>query len=541
MNGLKAAVAHPPEDARRYVEAGYWTDDIQQDWLAAWADKRPDAPAAVCVDRTVSYGAMYDQARRVACGLLDLGLARGDVIGMQLPNSPETMAVFHGIEMMGGVAALLHMPYRAGELSPMLGHVGAKAVFCFNGLADYDAPATMRQVAEKVPSLETVIVIGGEAPADAVRFDDLIAKAPQEIADPPRPDDPAMIAFTSGTSASPKAVVHTYRSMASSFRIPVPTMGWGPDDIVLSAPPFTHAFGVIVLMTALCAGSAMAIMPAYSPPALAETIKETKATSICLGPAHIFANAAAGLLTPEIMASVRSAFVGGAACPPEAIQTLQDACPNGTVYQIWGMTEVLLAVVSPLDAPLDTRLTSIGTMAEGHDLRIVDANGTVLPPGEEGELQMRGPFLFHRYMDNDEANEAAFTEDNFFRTGDLMKVDRDGNLVMTGRVKDVVNRGGIKINPVDIELFMDKHPDVVQCAVVPFPDKTLGERACLVIVPAPGKHLSLDDLRGYLEGEGVAKLRWPEKVIEVASMPMTPTRKIIKGRLVQQIADQLEG
>lgn len=539
MSGLKTAVAHPAEDARRYIEAGYWTDETPQDWLAAWAAKRPDAPAAVTVTGTVSYGALYDQARRIASGLLALGLRRGDVIGLQMPNSPETMAAIHGIELMGGVVALLHMPYRAGELSPMLAHVRAKAIFCFNGQEGYDAPATMQQVRKKVPSLETVIVVGGKAPAGTVPLEDLLANAPQEIADPPRPDDPAMIAFTSGTSASPKAVVHSYRSMASSFRVPAPRMGWGPDDIVLSAPPFTHAFGVIVLMTALYSGSAMAIMPVYTPPALAETIRETKATSICCGPAHVFANAAAGLLTPEIMASVRSAFVGGAACPPEAIQTLQDACPNGTVYQIWGMTEVLLAVVSPLDAPFDVRLNSIGTLSEGHDLRIVDPDRNALPVGEEGELQIKGPFLFHRYMDNDEANEAAFTGDNFFRTGDLMHVDADGNLVMTGRVKDVINRGGVKINPVDIELLMDKHPDVMQCAIVPYPDKTLGERACLVVLPAADKHLTLDDVRAYLEKQGVAKLRWPEKVIEVESMPMTPTRKIIKGKLIQQVSAEL--
>lgn len=535
MTELSAALAHPREDVRRFVDAGYWTNETPQHWLADWAEKRPDAPAAIGIGEVVSYGELHDRARRVATGLIQHGFRKGDVIGIQVPNSWQFMVLLHAIQFMGGVPCLLHMPYRAGELGPMLTHVRAKGVVCYNGLADYDAPATMREVQKAAPSLETIIVADGQAPAGTLALADLLATEPSDIADPPGPSDPGLIAFTSGTSKSPKAVVHSYRTLASCFRLSVATTGWTQDDVVLSAPPFTHIFGVIVLTTALCAGSAAALMPAYSPNMLAETMSKTGTTSLCCGPAHVFATAKAGLLGPGTTKTLKSAFVGGSACPPEAIQTLQDACPNGRIYQIWGMTEVLLGALSPLDASADVRLRSIGKVSVGHDVRVVAEDDTVLGTGREGELQIRGPFVIHRYLDNDQANREAFTEDNWFRTGDLFRIDADGNLFMTGRVKDIINRGGVKINPVDIELAIEEHPAVTQAAIIPYPDEVLGERACLVILPSQGEVLSLEEMQRYLASRGIAKIHWPERIETVQAMPMTPTRKIIKGILARQV------
>jgi len=532
---LDAAVAHPSGDVSRFVDAGYWTDETPQRWLADWAKKRPDAPAAIGIGEMVSFGELYDRARRIATGLLRIGFHKGDVIGIQVPNSWQFMALLHGIQLIGGVPCLLHMPYRAGELGPMLAHARAKGVVCYNALSDYDAPATMRETQKAVPSLETIIVADGEAPAGTVALADLLATEPSDIADPPGPSDPGLIAFTSGTSKSPKAVVHSYRTLSSCFRMSVATTGWTPEDVVLSAPPYTHIFGVIVLTTALCAGAASALMPAYSPKMLAETMSKTRTTSLCCGPAHVFATARAGLLGPGTTDTLRSAFVGGSASPPEAIQALQNTSPNGRIYQIWGMTEVLLGVLSPLDASLEVRLGSIGKASVGHDLRVVANDDTVLGTDQEGELQIRGPFVIHRYLDNDQANRDAFTEDNWYRTGDLVRIDADGNLFMTGRVKDIINRGGIKINPVDIELALEEHPGIAQAAIIPYPDEVLGERACLVIIPSEGNALSMEEMQRYLASRDIAKMRWPERIETVKAMPMTPTRKIIKGALGRQV------
>jgi cyclohexanecarboxylate-CoA ligase len=530
MVDLRAGLNYPPETVARYRADGSWTDETPQDWLAELARTRPDAPAAIGLSHTLSYRDLHDQALGFANGLLAAGLAKGDRIGVQLPNLPEFLVAYHGIQLMGGVIALLHMPYRAGELAPLLNHGGVQAVICHAGLPNYDAASTMLGLKNKVPTLETVIVQGGEAVAGTLAFDDLIA-APAPIADPPDAADPAVLAFTSGTSASPKAVVHANRTMACSHRALAVDCGLGPDDVVLSAPPFTHIYGLNVANITLRAGAASGLMALYTPPAFAQAIAHSRPTVMFCGPAHALACIKAGLFEGEMLASLKRVVFAGSACPAELVTQMEALCPNATVYQMWGMTETLMQFINPTDAPREVRLASIGTPPVGHEIRAV-ADGRIVGPGEEGELEIRGPMLFAGYFDNTEANAAAFSPDGWFRTGDLVTIDEDQNVVMTGRVKDIINRGGIKINPADIEGLIDEHPAVVMSAIAPMPDEVMGEKACLFVQLQPGASLTLPQVQDYLASKNVAKLKWPERLEVVEAMPMTPTRKIIKGQLV---------
>ena len=536
MSGIPILPQHAAEDARAFIDGGFWTDDMPAEWVAGWAAKTPDAPAAIGSGQTLTYGQLDDEASRVASGLAALGFQRGDVIGFQLPNIPEFLVAYIGIQKLGAIPCMVHMPYRAGEIEPLLLHGAAKAIVCFDGLENYDAVATIRELQEKLPGLETVITVGGEPQDGVVQFADLLTSAPNAIANPPTADDPAIMAFTSGTSAAPKAVVHSHRTLSASARLSVEDFGITNEDVVLCAPAHTHAFGLCVALTTLCAGAACAMMPVYTPPALAEALVETGATTFCGGPAHVFAGHAAGLWTSDVTNGLKRSFIGGSACPPAAIEALQNACRNGPVYQIWGMTEVLMGIINPPDDPLENRLKYIGTAPAGHQVRTVNEGGELCMAGEEGELQMRGPFVFAGYYNNPEATTAAFSEDGWFRTGDLAAIDESGNVCMTGRTKDIINRGGVKINPIDIELLMDQHPAVMQSAMIPVPDDLLGEKACLVMVAAPGQTApTLPEVQAYLTERQIAKLRWPERVEVVDAMPITATRKIIKGKLANMI------
>ena len=152
---------------------------------------------------------------------------------------------------------------------------------------------------------------------------------------------------------------------------------------------------------------------------------------------------------------------------------------------------------------------------------------------------MRGAFVFAGYFNNDEANLTTMREGGWFRTGDLAKIDQDGNVYLTGRVKDIINRGGIKINPIDVEALVDDHSKVQFSAIVPVPDPVLGEKACLFVQLTPGEIMTLDDVCGYLAEQGVAKMKWPERLETIETMPMTPTRKIVKGELVKELEKRL--
>jgi non-ribosomal peptide synthetase component E (peptide arylation enzyme) len=200
------------------------------------------------------------------------------------------------------------------------------------------------------------------------------------------------------------------------------------------------------------------------------------------------------------------------------------------------MSEMQAGTYTRPDDPIAVRSRTAGRASPGTELRIAD-DMTPLGPGHEGELQVRGVSVFEGYLDNPDATAAAFTVDGWFRTGDLARLDENRNLELTGRLKDVINRGGVKFNPTDIEALIERHPSVAQCAIVPMPDPVLGEKACCFVVPKPdAAAFDLDALRAHLESHAIAKLKWPERLELIGEMPLTPTRKIKKADLARLAA-----
>lgn len=540
MADLRDGLNYPPGYAERWIKAGLWTDDRPQIRLKQWATQTPDAPAIVGPRTNISYGEFHDSALRCANGLLAAGIKKGDPVALQMPNTAEILISWHALQMIGAVPMLLHMPYRAGELTPLLNHGGAKAVICWAGLDTYDAPATFAGLRDAVPTLERIFVAGGEAPNGTHSFDALCQADADAIADPPDADDPCVLAFTSGTSSQPKGIVHSFRTLACSHRLLSANCDIRQDDRVLSAPPFTHIYGMCVSGITLYAGGAVVLMEMFTPPAFCQAIAECKATVMFCAPAHFLGALHTGALTPEVTRSLRKAVLAGAACPREVFLQVEQTFTNAAAYQMFGMTEILMSFINPLEASQDIRSRSIGTPPEGHELRICDTDGKVLAPNMEGELEVRGAFLFWGYFDNDEANRETLREGGWFRSGDLATIDEDGNVYMTGRVKDIINRGGIKINPIDVEALVDEHPDVFFSAIVPMPDKILGEKACMFVQLKPGATMTLAQVCSYLTEKGVAKMKWPERLEEIEVMPMNPARKIVKGVLVKELRKRLD-
>ena len=207
--------------------------------------------------------------------------------------------------------------------------------------------------------------------------------------------------------------------------------------------------------------------------------------------------------------------------PPELIRFVASKLPQCAVTQLWGMTELQAGLYSRPGDPLEVSATSAGRPSPGTEIRI----------SPEGELQVRGPLLFSGYFNNEEANAVAFTPDGWFRSGDLAEFHGE-NIAITGRTKDLINRGGVKFNPADVELLLASHPKILQSAMVPMPDPILGEKACVfVTLRIPAEKVTLQELVDYLLQKNIAKNKLPERLVIVAEMPLTPTRKVIKGRL----------
>jgi cyclohexanecarboxylate-CoA ligase len=311
-------------------------------------------------------------------------------------------------------------------------------------------------------------------------------------------------------------------------------------DRVLSAAPLTHAFGLFVANVALMAGVTFAPLP-FTPEALATSLENDRPTHVFVAPPHVAALLKAGLLEGRNLDVLRLVVVSGSYCAPELKSTLEDKLAGGRVIELWGMTETFAVLLGDPNQPSLDRHEWIGRPTIGSEARVVDLEGSPALANVEGELHVRGCSVFAGYFDNVSASDRVFSEDGWLRTGDLAVMSETGHVRITGRTKDLINRGGVKINPSDVEALIDRHDAVVQSAIIPMPDPILGERACCCVVLKPGTTLSLDALCAWLERQGVAKLKWPERLVPVAEMPMTPTRKVIKSALAALQREERSG
>jgi cyclohexanecarboxylate-CoA ligase len=531
---IRHALQFPPEVVRRETASGRWNDDTVTTYLRRWAREAPDANFATAPGYPpLTFAQALDKSERFAAALAARGIRRGDVVMVQLPSSPDFLIAYLAAARLGAVLSTLHMPYGPVEAEPLLRHARTRAVICGPATDKTDPPGMYKSLQPGLPKLDHVISVG-PAREGVLSFADLIAAGDRAALPPdPRADDPVLMCYTSGTSAAPKAVPHSTQSMLANPCACAPIYQIGPGDRVLSAPPFSHAFGIYIANLTLMCGATVVCVPAFTPPSLAELLEQTRPTHAFLAPAHVAAMLHAGLLEGRDLASLRLMIISGSYTAPGLKRAIEAKLPNGTVIELWGMTETFAVVTGRPDEPAELRYDFIGRTTPGSEMRIAGSDGRVLPAGEEGELEVRGCSVFAGYFDNEAANLGLFTADGWLRTGDLAVMNESGHVRITGRLKDIINRGGVKFNPFDVEALIERHPAVFQCAIVPMPDQVLGERACCFVTLRPGKTLALADVTAWLAQHQVAKLKWPERLELIDAMPLTPTRKIIKGELMK--------
>jgi cyclohexanecarboxylate-CoA ligase len=534
---IRHALQFSPEHVRQQTSSGRWNDETVLTYLRRWAREAPDAISATAPGYpSLTFAQALDQSERFAAALAARGIRRGDVVMVQLPSSPDFLIAYYAAARLGAVLSTLHMPYGPVEAEPLLRHARARAVICGPATEKTDPPAMYKALQPGLPKLDYVISTG-PARDGVLAFADLIAAGNRAALPPePRADDPMLMCYTSGTSASPKAVPHSTQSLLANPRASAPLYQIKPGDRVLSAPPFSHAFGIFIANLSLMCGATVICVPAFTPPSLAELLEQSRPTHAFLAPAHVAAMLHAGLIEGRDLSSLRLMIISGSYTAPGLKRAIEAKLANGKAIELWGMTETYAVLMGNPDESAELRHGFIGRATPGSETRIAGSDGRVLPAGEEGELEVRGCSVFAGYFDNEAANAGLFTTDGWMRTGDLAVMNESGHVRIIGRLKDIINRGGVKFNPFDVEALIERHPAVLQCAIVPMPDKVLGERACCFATVRPGKSLALADVTAWLAEHQVAKLKWPERLEIVEAMPLTPTRKIIKGELMKMLA-----
>ena len=522
----------------RYQQSGYWGAETFYAILARRAATHPDRVAIVDRGRQITYGELGTRVDRVAAGLGALDIGRGDVVTIQLPNWAEFAYVFFALERLGAVANQIGPDFRSREVDYILRFSESRAFVCPASFKSFDYVKMIGELRPGLPDLQAVCVLGGVAGPGRVSLDALVEHA-SAVAPPGArqgANDVMRMAFTSGTTGNPKGVIHSHNTTLSTCRTLNTDMCVTEDDVFLVYLPLGLNWGYLTLVQAIMAGARVVLLDQFSAAAALDLIRRERVTYIPTAPASIIAILNHPDLGQSDLSSLRVVITGGASCPIETIREFR-ARMHGHLIELYGMLETGFHTYTRLTDDPEAVTGTVGTVSSGLGIRIIDDAGRDVPPRAEGEIAALGPSVHLGYHKNPTANAELFTADGWFRTGDLGQFDAAGNVKIVGRLKEMINRGGKKFFPREIEEILYTHPKILHAAIVGVPDPRLGERNCLCVIPRAGQQLALDEVVAYLKDD-VATFKLPETIEIFDELPFTPTGKIQRHVLVRRVLER---
>ena len=544
---LDGCIPWPAEVAARYRERGYWQGQTLGDLVDRWAAEYGERVAIVSGDECVSYRELRRRVDRLALHLLRLGLRPSERMVVQLPNVPEFVYLYYACARIGVLPVMALPAHRYAEISYLVEHSEAAAYAIPATFRGYDYRDLAGEVRRAAPGLREVLVAGDGGPEGTVSLAELLAD-PIETREPPsrlaehRPDpaDVALFLLSGGTTGLPKLIPRTHDDYAYNSRASAAVSGFGPDTVYLVGLPISHNFPLASpgIQGVFQNGGTVVLANRSEPTEAFALIERERVTATSLVPAL----AIRWIEVPERerfdLSSLRVLQVGGARLNPEAARRVRPSL-GCRLQQVFGMAEGLLNYTR-LDDPDHEIVETQGRPCSPDDeIRIVDEEDRDVRPGSPGHLLARGPYTIRGYYRAPEHNQRAFTADGFYRTGDVVRLSPAGNLIVEGREKDMINRGGEKISAEEIENLILAHPSVLTAAVVAMPDPALGERSCAYVIPRPGAALTLAELLAFLRAKRIARFKLPERLELVASFPLTSVGKVSKKELREDIVRKL--
>ena len=544
---MAKSTLYSAERIEEYRQKGYWSDDLPVDFWERNAKAFPDKEALVDSKVRLTWEQAKQQKDRIALGLIDMGIQRDEVILAQLPNWVEFYLLRLACEEAGIICAIAPTTLQASEIEFALRHSNAVAVVIPGVFRHFNYFEMIQELRPRLPSLKWVVVVRHEAPAGAVPFN--------QLSEPPlkqkySADDLkkrrllateiSNIYLTSGTTGMPKLVevlschlIFNGKSMLRRFKI---TGG----DIVAALSPITGGPGcTITYYVAAQVGAKIALLERFEAGEAFSFIEREKVTVGGTVPTILNRMANDAHLGDYDCTSLRLLMSAGADIPYTVAMRLEEKI-GCRIVNDYGAYDIGNVSQTTADDPPEVRLLTVGKPHPGLEVKLVNEAGEEVPEGEAGEVMIKGPSCQSGFYLNPEATWATWTRDGWGKTGDLAKWDKQGNLVIVGRKKDVIIRGGQNIYPKEIEDLLMQHPRVLTAVIIGMPDPEMGERCCAYVMPKSRETFTFEDMVAFLKEKRIATYKLPERLEFIDSLPMVANQKVDKQALYQDISQKLE-
>jgi cyclohexanecarboxylate-CoA ligase/acyl-CoA synthetase len=507
--------------------------------LESWAKDRPEHVYVSDGYGLLTYGELRDQAWRLASALRGLGVRSGDPVAVQVPNWNEFTVIYAALGRLGAVLVPIIPIYRHDEVSYILEHSGAVALVTCSMFRGFDYLAMANEVRDGCPALLDVVTVRSPERSAELSYEDLVGSPDDAVPDGdsfgPLPDvhAPHAMVYSSGTEARPKGCLHSWATMTSLPRAAVEAMGFQDDDIMFMPSPITHTTGLTLgVLAPLVVGGGLHLLDVWDPLTALTRIAECRCTATAS--ATPFIRMLLDAYQPEMhyVSSLRLWLTAGAPIPAALIEEASERLVGCRLISAYGQSETMVATMCTLEDPVERVANSDGRPIRGVELRIVDDKGRVVGAGNEGEICYRGPGRMLGYWRDEIRTAASLDVEGWWHTGDVGRIDDAGYLRVTGRIKEIIIRGGQNISAREVEEHVLAHPKVSAVAVVGIPDIRLGEKACAFVVPAGGEAPTLAELVAFLSRERrIAAQKMPERLEVVDELPMTASGKVQKYQL----------
>jgi len=532
-----------------FYAAGYWQPTSFNSLVAEQAARRGDRAFVFDSTTSLTYAGFRDKALRLAVGLRREGLRMGDRVAVQLPNWTEFPVIAAALSRIGAILVPIMPIYREDEVAYVLQHSGAVAAVTCHEFRGFGHLEMFQKLRFEAPDLRTVYVARTPAGVDASETPSLgslvadgdLAALEEEAGPDSSPDDGFLIVYTSGTTSRPKGCFHTFNTYRASSNAIIKGLAYTEQDVQFGPSPISHTTGLVTsVIMPLIAGAKSYLMEAWNPEEGLRRIEQYRCTAAVTATPFLQMLMAAYDPAKHDASSLRLWVCAGSPIPRAVVERSRELFPGCRTLSLYGRSENLLTTMCKVDDPPDRAVTSDGSALEGAEVQIVGLDGPEVPRGEEGDIAYRGPSHMIEYFHDEEQTAALFTPEGFSRSGDLGRMDQDGYVRVTGRLKDIIIRGGMNISAREIEDHLVRHPAIANVAVVGMPDERLGEKACAYVVLAePSAALTLEDVTAYLREQKLATQKLPERLEIVSALPMTATGKVQKHILRADIKNKL--